>query len=340
MLDQRKKKILGAVIDIYTETGEPVGSKALCTKLDIPLSPATVRKEMSDLITDGYLVQPHTSAGRIPTAMGYRTYIDDMMLAPELNEKQKQAIRNLFPKACEPEKLLEIAAHELANITNCTVFASVPGGKDTKIRKIEIVSMGKRAAMLVVVTGTGIIKTRFLYGFSGLTEEFCNQFSEFANKLLCGKKLTEISKDMLNQVALMLPDHILTVAPVLSEFGQLIEEASQSVVKLDGEANMFIHKEIGSTEAKDILEVLTKQETINEIVKAKNEVLSVLIGEETSYYQLKGASVVMRSYNLRDGNKGEIGIIGPVRMNYPEMISNIDYFAKILGDIYDDVLEE
>lgn len=340
MLDDRKKKILGAVIDIYTETGEPVGSKALCTKLNIPLSPATVRKEMSDLITEGYLVQPHTSAGRIPTAMGYRTYIDDMMPPTELNERQKESIRNLFPKACEPEKLLEIATHELADITNCTVFACVPGGKDAKIRKIEVVSMGKRAAMLVVVTGTGIIKTRFLYGFSGLTEEFCNQFSTFANQLLCGKRLTDISRELLNQIALMLPDHILTVAPVLSEFGLLIEEASETIIKLDGEANMFSHKELGGEKAKDILELLTKQETINEMVKAKNEVLSVLIGEETTYYQLKDASVVMRSYDLKDGNKGELGIIGPVRMNYPEMISNIDYFAKILGDIYDDVLEE
>jgi heat-inducible transcriptional repressor len=340
MLNDRKQKILNAIVEIYTRTGEPVGSKSLCEELDISLSPATVRKEMADLISEGYLIQPHTSAGRIPSELGYRNYVDNLMPNRELSPSQKEAIRNLFPKACEPDKLLDIAANALAKLTNCTVFTSQPTGKDTKIRKIEIVYMGKRAAMLVVVTGSGVIKTRFCYGFSGITEDFCSKFSTVANDLLAGQRLVDVDEEMMKKIALLMPDYILTVAPILSEFGNLISEAGISQIKLEGEANMFNHKEIDTESAQNILGLLTKQEALSEMMRAKTEVLSVLIGEETSYYQMKGTSVVMSSYRLSGGDEGQIGIVGPVRMNYPKMMSSIDYFAKVLSEIYNDMLDD
>ncbi len=340
MLDDRKKKILNAVVDLYTQTGEPVGSKVIAEHLDITVSSATVRKEMSDLTAAGYLCQPHTSAGRVPSDKGYRMYLDSIMIEKVLNDEEKEKIKKLFPKACEPDKLLEKAGQALADLTNCAVFTSSPSSENASIRKVEVVSMAKRAAMLVIVTSTGIIKTRFCYGFSVLTPDFCEEFSEYTNDTLCGVKLTDINSELLNKIAKHFSEHILIAAPILSELAQLIEEASKTIIKIEGEANLFNHDEFDGDSAKGIIEALSKEDVLSEIVKTKNEVLSVLIGEETSYYELKGACVMVHSYKLDDDSEGQIGIIGPTRMNYPEMISNIDYFAKVLGEIYGKILEE
>ncbi len=338
-LSERKQKILSAIVEQYIATGEPVGSKALAGHPELSVSSATVRNEMAELASMGYLDQPHTSAGRVPTEKAYRYYIDNLMERREPDEEDKRLMdATLKNRWVDPETVLEQAGELLAEMTNCAAVSTTPADEQASISRVELVPMGSRKAMLVLLTSTGVLKSRLCRTETALTPAMVESFYQIVGSAFLSVPVCEISMATIQTLAASLGENALAMTPLLITLAELARDASQSDVILEGETNLLNHREL-DMDAAQLLGFLQKSHPIASVALPKDG-LRVLIGRENPYKELENSSFVVARYNIGENVGGSLGIIGPIRMNYERIISNLEYITVLVGKFLSEALED
>lgn len=339
-LSERKLKILAAIVDTYVATGEPVGSKAVCESLEDSVSSATIRNEMAELVNIGYLEQPHTSAGRIPSQTGYRLYINELMDKKPLSNNEKGVIADrLYSKADNPEEILTTASHILADITNYVAVSTAPNGTVAKVKRLKFVQTGRNSAMVVLITTSGMVKNKLFRCDFVINSEVLRVFDNILNDKFKGVYLSIINPVFIQTVAASLGEISMLVPNVLVAILEASQEALQTNIKLDGETNLLFLPEFEITTAKRLFNYLTKRAEVAKLILAGKSETKVLVGNESRVPELSSSSVIITHYHISNGGTGAIAIIGPTRMNYAKTITSIEYIAETVGKLLSEVLD-
>ncbi len=339
-LSERKQKILAAVIDLYVATGEPVGSKALCDILDFSVSSATVRNEMSELSEMGLLEQPHTSAGRIPSQKGYRVYIDTLMKKhPISGEEQRYIDSLLLPSAYDPERLLDGVARALAGMTRFAAISTTPSGKAADIRAIQMVQTSRHTAMVILMTSAGTMKSRVFHCDFDITPEILRVFFRVLNEKLIGLPVSTITPAYIQSLAASLGDMSMMMSSALMAVLDVAQDSMQAEVCLDGEMNLLFYHELGQSGIRRIMDFLSRPQELSQLLMQQANSIKVMIGEETKRPELNESSVIVSRYSVGGKDAGAIAIIGPTRMNYGKIISNIEYLSGSVGRMLTELMD-
>lgn len=337
-LSERKKQILAAVVEQYIKTGEPVGSKGLLSSTGMSVSSATVRNEMSELAAMGYLEQPHTSAGRVPSQKGYRYYVDNLMKSREIDELNRRMIEAGISSAVgDPERLIAQAGEVLADLTKCACVSTAPGGEAMIIKRIELVPVGIHSAMLVLLTSNGILKSRLCRLDCELTAKICEQFYNIIQSCIIGKPASEISVASMQTVAATLDGDVFAMLPLMAAVCELARSTASSRIMLGGSSNLFSSY---GNDAMELLEFLNKTEPLSAVMGGITEPIDVKIGRENLYRQLENSSVIVAKYSVGGNDSGTIGIIGPTRMDYENIIPSVKYLTNLVGRLITQAIEE
>lgn len=333
MLDDRKLKILAAVIDEYIRTGEPVGSKTIAAMPDIRVSPATIRNDMALLEQLGYLEQPHTSAGRIPTYMGYQLYIDRLMPAYSLSDEDKEMLdRFLDTDVPTADALIENASQALAELTQCAAVAKNVAPKFSVITKVEVIPTGKRMYVLLMVTSSGDIKNKVCRLEFDLTNEQLDFFSSYMAENLQGIAVDELSEESMDNLVAAMGTYMVTLAPLLKGIMELAEDFQNTDVHVAGEKNLLARQDINTDQ------IVKFFEQKNEVVKMLDDSFSdlqVMFGENGEFVIQNSSMIVSR---IKKGGRtaGSLGIIGPMRINYAKIIPYIEYLTDRITEMISD----
>ena len=344
-LDPRKITILKAIIRNYLETGEPVGSRTISKYTDLKLSSATIRNEMSDLEEMGYIVQPHTSAGRIPSDKGYRLYVDQLV-----NEKT-QAVTDMnslmIAKTNRMEEILKQVVRMLANNTNYTTMISSPSYKRNKVKFIQLSKLSEQQILDVVVIEGNIVKNHILDLTNTITDEQILKMNLLLNTRLNGLSLADINLGLISNIKEEAGDHSEIVADVLDSIADVIRAETDENMEIytSGANNIFKYPELAdSKKAAQLISTLEEKDVLADFVKKAEEEdgkeedgstgIQVYIGDESPVESMKDCSVVTATYELGDGMQGTIGIIGPKRMDYEKVMNNLKLFKNSLSDIF------
>ena len=312
-LSDRKMKILHAVIKNYLETGEPVGSRTISKYTDLNLSSATIRNEMADLEELGYILQPHTSAGRIPSDKGYRLYVDMLMeeKEQELSEMQEQ----MLDKADKMEQLLKQAARVLASNTNYATMVSTPMNNSNKIKFIQLSMVDEEQVIAVIVLGGNVIKNKIIDVEEPLSNENLLKLNMLLNTTLNGMSIEEINLGLIARLKEQAGIHSSVISNVLDAVADAIQIEEDMQIYTSGATNIFKYPELSDNQsAQEIINAFEEKQQLTELVtqtlaKEDNTGIQVYIGDETPVQTMKDCSVVTATYELGDGMKGTIGII-------------------------------
>ncbi len=338
ILDERKLKILQAIIRNYLETGEPVGSRTISKYTDLNLSSATIRNEMADLEELGYILQPHTSAGRIPSDKGYRLYVDHMMADKEREVNEMKEM--LLEKEEKMDRLLQQAAKVLASSTNYATMISAPQMIGNKLKFIQLTKVDKNQLLAVIVGEGNVIRNQMLSVEEELSDETILKLNILLNTQLNGLSVNEISLGMISALKQQAGIHSGIVGDVVDAVAQAIQSEEDLEIYTSGANNIFRYPELA--DQKRASELITTFEEKEELSRLVQETLSdesgtgiqVYIGDETPVQNMKDCSVVTATYELGEGMKGTIGIIGPKRMDYEKAIGSLKTVMTQLEDIY------
>lgn len=337
-LSERKLKILHAIIQNYLETGEPVGSRTISKYTDLNLSSATIRNEMADLEELGYILQPHTSAGRIPSDQGYRLYVDMLMeeKEKELNEMQEQ----MLDKADRMEQLLSQAARVLANSTNYATMVSTPVSSANKLKFIQLSAVDEEQIIAVIVLGGNVIKNKIINVEEPLSNENLLKLNMLLNTTLTGMSIEEINLGLIARLKEQAGIHSGVVGNVLDAVAEVIQVDNDMQIYTSGATNIFKYPELSDKQsAQEIISAFEEKQQLNELVtqtlaREDNTGIQVYIGDETPVQNMKDCSVVTATYELGEGMKGTIGIIGPKRMDYEHVLKSMKRLQNELDQMF------
>ncbi len=337
---QRKMKILEAVVEAYIKTGDPIGSKAICDALDFNVSSATVRNDMAELSNLGLLEQPHTSSGRIPTELGYRVYIDDLMKPVVLTKKEQNALRNALDlHADTPENLLAEAAELLSKITGCAAVAFSPPGENAAIRHIKFVQTGSYTAMVVLITSLGSVKPKLFRCDYMITPSLLEMFDKAMNERLAGKPVTSVTPAFVQTTAVSMGEMSMVMPAVLLAISEAAKEASADGTAIKGQSNLFSMPELDAQSGKKVMELLGQTRELSRLTAAAGTRTGVLIGSEMQNPALNSLSIVAAHYTAAPQCTGTLALIGPLRMNYPKIISTLGCVADLVGESLSELLD-
>ncbi|MBO4902924.1 MAG: heat-inducible transcription repressor HrcA [Lachnospiraceae bacterium] len=337
-LDERKRTILFAIIKTYLETGEPVGSRTISKFTDLNLSSATIRNEMSDLEEMGYILQPHTSAGRIPSDKGYRFYVDTLMADKEKEVDEMKEI--LIEKADKMEQMLKTAARSLAVNTNYATMISAPQIHRNKLKFIQLSRMERDKIVAVIVVEGNIIKNEIIDVDGELSDETLLKLNILLNTNLNGLSIEEINLGMITHMKEQAGIHSDIVNDVIDAVAEAIRADEDLEIYTSGANNIFRYPELSDNEkASEIISAFEEKKQLTEIVqetlsKEGQQGIQVYIGEETPMPSMKDCSIVTATYELEEGMQGTIGIIGPKRMDYDKVLSTLKSLKNQLDSIY------
>lgn len=331
-MNERKIKILNAIIQDYIQTGEPVGSRTISKKYDLGISSATIRNEMADLEELGFIMQPHTSAGRIPSDKGYRFYVDGMMQRKNINPEVENIITQLVnQKITRIDELVQETAKLIAMLTNCATIASTPSITQVKIKHMQLVPVDDHCVACMIVTDTNSVKNHIIPTPKALDFNMCMALTNILNESLKGNTLSQISLDKIR----------LTIEEKMKEYSDIaasLLDAIDSTLRQEDIPDIYIR---GANNILDFEDITTDKEKTREIFKLLEEKpylaklldhsspnkISIRIGEENTLTPMKDCSVLTTSYSIGDYSIGNIGIIGPTRMDYSEVISVLEYVS-------------
>lgn len=344
-MNERKMKILKAVIQNYLDTGEPVGSRTISKYTDLSLSPATIRNEMSDLEEMGYILQPHTSAGRIPSDAGYRLYVDDMMSAKEkeLEERVGELNRKeelLIEKVERVEELLQNVAKTLATNTNYATLVAAPTKRGRTIKFIQISQLEKGKILAVVVLEGNTIKNTIIENDTELDAENCLKLNILLNTSINGLTLEEINLSIISKMTAQAGEYGMLIRDILDAIAVTASSGDDLQIYTSGATNIFKYPELSeNSKASELIYTLEEKKTLTNLINDSleqngNGDIKVYIGEETPVDSMKDCSVVTATYELKDGAKGTIGIIGPKRMDYEKVVETMKTIKAQLDDAF------
>jgi len=332
-LNERKRRILKAIVDDYVATAQPVGSRTLSRRYVQDLSSATLRNEMSDLEEMGLLIQPHTSAGRVPSNLAYRVYVDELMDGSPLQEQERKAIQALADGSRETEALMHQAASLMSDLTHYTAMVLAPQMRRARLRRIQLVLLDRGSALVVLVTDTTVVKDKIIRIPEDMTEEQLLAVSRILTERFAGHALTDINLAAAQELRQARSQY----APFFSELARALEDsvvqADQGDLILEGTVNIFQHPEYWELErARDFLQMLESRDRFYRLMSKRTQRdLSVTIGGENRDEDLKVYSVITASYRVANRTMGNLGIIGPVRMNYAHVIGIMNQVGSSLN---------
>lgn len=337
-LSERKLKILHAIIQTYLETGEPVGSRTISKYTDMNLSSATIRNEMADLEEMGYIIQPHTSAGRIPSDKGYRLYVDMLMeqKEQELNELQEQ----MLDKADKMEQLLKQAAKVLASSTNYATMVSTPMNSANKLKFIQLSMVDPEQVIAVIVLGGNVIKNKIIPIEEPISNENLLKLNMLLNTTLNGMAIEEINLGLIARLKEQAGIHSEVIGNVLDAVADAIQIDEDMQIYTSGATNIFKYPELSDKQsAQEIISAFEEKQQLTELVtqtlsREDNTGIQVYIGDETPVQTMKDCSVVTATYELGEGMKGTIGIIGPKRMDYEYVLRSMKRLQNELDQMF------
>ena len=333
MLDNRKKKVLQAIVEEYINSAEPVSSKAILSGYDLECSSATIRNEMSELEKIGFLDKTHTSSGRIPSSKGYRYYIDELINDEDISLEEIRYISSkLENKVNEIENLTKITANTISEVTHYTAVSIGANTKMQLIQEIKFISIGTNMLMAIILTEEGLIKETLIKFEENITEKQVETINYIFNNKLKGKPLDTIDMPLENYIVDEMVYSINVIKPIIEQIKKVLEEDEK--IYLEGTNKSFDLPEFNSLEvAKNFMNVLDTKELVAEVLNsgfAKD--INVYIGEENDKEELKDFSIVTFKHTVNGRELGTIGIIGPKRMDYSKVISVMKYINKKLKD--------
>jgi len=332
-LDERKKRILQSIIDDYISTAEPVGSRTVARKHELGLSSATIRNEMADLEEMGYLTQPHTSAGRIPSDKGYRFYVDQLMKQSELTMEEIYSIKSAMDtKINELSQLLKQVSVAMSKITKYASMAALPEKKNSVLKAVQVVSVEKGKALVVVITNSGTIKNSLINISETVLPEHLVYVSNIFNEKLSGLTIGQINMPVIREIELLMGPSQDILMPVLNGVTDCIEQIDKSEVFLEGAINMLNYPEFSNVErAREFLKLMVEKDLISRVLKDANsekDKIVIKIGHENDIEEMKECSLITTTYTAGDVVIGTIGIIGPTRMEYSKDLAAINYMKS------------
>lgn len=337
-LDERKKKILQAVIRNYLETGEPVGSRTISKYTDLNLSSATIRNEMADLEEMGYILQPHTSAGRIPSDKGYRLYVDTMM-----EEKEREVVEMkeiLVERQDKMELLLKQIAKVLAQNTQYATLVSAPQVKRNKLKFIQLSRVDVHQILAVIVIEGNVIKNNILRIDEEMSDETLLKLNILLNTNLNGLCIDEINLGMITVMKQQAGIHSAFIGGVVDAVAEAIRAEEDLEIYTSGTNNIFRYPELADQEkASELINTFEEKQQLGELLQEsfnseENTGIQVYIGAESPVQSMRDCSVVTASYELGGGMKGTIGIVGPKRMDYDKVIGTLRTIQSQLDALY------
>lgn len=338
-LDERKRKILNAIIKTYLETGEPVGSRTISKYTDLNLSSATIRNEMSDLEDMGYIIQPHTSAGRIPSDKGYRLYVDEML--KDKHNEVKEMKEKLIEKADKLEVILENAAKLLASDTNYTSMITKPKYKKHVVKFLQLSDFDIHKLLMVLVLDNNLVKNRIIDVPIELDKEMVLKLNIVLNTFLQGLGIEGINIAVIQKLKEQAGEYKELVELILDEIAKIIHEEDQLQIYTSGATNILKYPELSdNNKASEILHTLEEKNMLTKLITdkmgndAEETGIQVYIGNESSIESMKDCSLVTATYKLEDGVYGKVGIIGPKRMDYERVVESLQNFMVQLDNIF------
>lgn len=339
-LDDRKWKIFNAIIKTYLETGEPVGSRTISKYADLNLSSATIRNEMADLEEMGLIIQPHTSAGRIPSDQGYRMYVDYLM---EQKDKEVKEMQNMMiQKQDRMESVLKQVVKVLANNTNYATLISAPQYHRTKLKFIQLSIISETQLLAVVVAEGNIVKNKMLNFEHGLNNEMLLKLNILLNTALNGLAMEEINLGLITKLKEQAGIHSDVVSKVLDTVAETIQMDDEMEIYTSGATNIFKYPELSdSSRASELISAFEeKKELANLVTESMAQTsdigIQVYIGNEAPIQNMKDCSVVTATYELGSGIRGTIGIIGPKRMDYEKVVDSLKTLKRQLDNVFEE----
>ena len=338
MLDERKKKILQAIIRNYLETGEPVGSRTISKYTDLNLSSATIRNEMADLEELGYIIQPHTSAGRIPSDKGYRLYVDSMM---EENAKQVEELKEmLVEKEEKMDHLLKQVAKVLAVNTNYATMITAPRIRKNKLKFIQLSRVDENQLLAVIVIEGNVIKNSMISVSEHLDDETMLKLNMLLNTHLNGLSIEDISLGMITALKQQAGHYGTIIGDVIDAVAETIKEDEDLEIYTSGTNNIFKYPELADNQrASELINTFEEKQLLSQLiddsdVSEPGTGIKVYIGEEAPIHTMKDCSIVTANYEFGEGMKGTIGIIGPKRMDYEKVVGTLKTIKVQLDALY------
>ena len=338
-LNERKQKILEAIIRNYMETGEPVGSRTVSKYTDLNLSSATIRNEMSDLEEMGYILQPHTSAGRIPSDKAYRLYVDTILQRKD--EEVSEMKELMVEKADKIDLLLQQVAKLLAQNTNYTSMVTKPKYQHKRIKFIQLNQMSERQLLVIVVLDNNHVSNKFINLMTDADENVIAQMNFLMNTALTGLDFTEINMAIMQQIKEKAGEYVELASSILDCISEVMTEEDDSEIYTSGATNILKYPELSDKEKMTgLLSTFEEKQMLSAWANDeppeddKEHGIQVYIGEESPVESMKDCSVVTATYRIKEGVYGKIGIVGPKRMDYEKVVGTLENCMQQLDDIF------
>ena len=338
-LSERKRKILRAVVESYIQTAEPVGSKAILELAGLTVSSATIRNELAELTELGYLEQPHTSAGRIPSPTGYRLYVNELMEQQRLSmEETRQINEALHLKMQELDKVIDQAGRMVSQLTNYPAFALAGGARRMTIRRFDLIMVDANSFIIVVMTDTNVVKNKLVKLPTDLSAPQLQLLTTLLNASFVGKTLDELTPELMRVAEHAAGSSYGLISLVVSFAMEVLDALENSPVYTAGASHLLDHPEYQDVgKAQRLMSYLSEDHALVQSLALPamgDDSTRILIGPENVADELKDTSVVLASYDIGDGLRGVIGVVGPTRMDYAKVAAKLSYVADGLSKLF------
>ena len=336
-LTERKKKVLRSVVDLYIRTAEPVGSKAITELPDMKYSSATIRNEMAELTTMGYLEQPHTSAGRIPSAAGYRLYVDELMADYRLSIDETKSINTAIEEKMQKvDKMVEKVAKLVSQATDLPAISVASRSGHATVKRFELILAGSGSFILVVMLSNDEVVNKLIKLPLNVAEEDLKLLSAVLNATMTELPLEEFSENLMDRV-MRSAGKAASLVPVIVEFTtDTLRKQGSANMAVAGQMRLLSHPEYRNIDkAQKVISGLDEEALANLPAVMQNaNGTKVIVGPENVSEELKDTSVVMTKFDIGDGMQGMIGVVGPTRMDYAKVTARLSYFAESLSKMF------
>ncbi len=338
-LNKRKKRVLKAIIQEHVFTAEPIGSRTIARNYKLGVSAATIRNEMSDLEEMGFLKQPHTSAGRVPSDKGYRYYVDILMEQKiDISDKIKENLNEFSDERESIQEIMSGMVKMLSSLTRYTALISEPYLEESKVRKIQLIKMARNRLLILVITDTGIVNNKTINLNQDLTTRQLRYLNEFLAKKLKGMELSEINTNFLQKLELELLARLNISEELLQLLNNKLSNLSESgdlQIYLGGTSYILEQPEFNDMDIlKKVLNTLDRKDILKKLISdLSGDGIDVKIGHENRLREMQNCSIVVATYHFNERALGKIGVIGPTRMEYSRVISTVDFVSDVLGKL-------
>lgn len=335
-MDNRKLKVLAAVVDEYIQTGEPVGSKKIAEKLDVKVSSATIRNDMSTLEQLGLLTQPHTSAGRIPTYEGYRLYIKEIVGGRKysLPDEEIERLDEMINSGEQTEEfIIQSATTALAEITKCAAVVTSNSIKFSVISKVEVIPTGRRLYVILLITSNGSIKNKACRLSFDLSHEQLEFFTKYLEESLEGVSVEEFSEEKIVDAATALGAYTTALSPLVEGLRQMSRDMNVSEITMKGEENLYSCEDF---ERNDIVKFMSRKDELKSFLDSTFNGINVMFSEDGKDFVIGNSSILVSHYGKDGRQAGSLGVIGPLRLDYAKVIPYLEYFSQKLSNLITD----